>query len=49
MECATGTYSTSNGPSRTRPPAAISFNSTFGAPGSDKRLASKRPMAKRVA
>ena len=49
IECATGTYSTLNGPSSRRRPGAISRRSTLGAPGSPRRRVSIRLLAKRVA
>ena len=49
IECETGTYSISNGPTVTGLCAAISRRITFGAPGSLRRRASSRFLAKRVA
>lgn len=49
IECETGTYSSSNGPTVTRRPGLTSRSSTFGAPGSERRRVSSRFLAKRVA
>ena len=49
MECATGTYSMSKGPSCRRLPGAISRRSIFGAPGSESFFVSMSEAVKRVA